>query len=465
MCLDLIFWFVRILNLFAAFQKLGPKLIMIFNTMKDLFFFVCFILIFLLAFSIASWSLITTHDQVDWYYNSNGSLFNVTVSGQGSNLWTWYTIRHVINYGVWKIFGQVESFSQDRIDAYSNVAFVLDILFVAISNVLLLSVLVALFNVTIQYVEEQSNQIWGYQRYLLVTEYSVKSPLPPPFHTVPNLYHIVRSVLPPDEDAQPFKNNSIYTNAIASLSIQLAHNVSCITNKTIPSKWLDIAYNLYFPFDNSTKTYLEYEDFDLKHTTIKQADVVLFGLPLMWPMNDEVRQNDLLAYEPLTHADGAAMTWSIYSIGFTELGDLDKADQLFRRSYESYARPPFNTETQSGVGAVNFITGVGDFLQAVLFGYGGIRLKLSELEFKPHGHLPGQATKLIFHGIKYQGFVLDLTIDNKIYEIFVSSQNNNNSISLIYEHEDHHGLLEVNDRLSFSIDTHLIIRQSVALCP
>ncbi|CAF3836249.1 unnamed protein product [Rotaria sp. Silwood1] len=185
----------------------------------------------------------------------------------------------------------------------------------------------------------------------------------------------------------------------------------------------------------------------------------------MWPMNDEVRQNDLLAYEPLTHADGAAMTWSIYSIGFTELGDLDKADQLFRRSYESYARPPFNTETQSGVGAVNFITGVGDFLQAVLFGYGGIRLKLSELEFKPHGHLPGQATKLIFHGIKYQGFVLDLTIDNKIYEIFVSSQNNNNSISLIYEHEDHHGLLEVNDRLSFSIDTHLIIRQSVALCP
>ncbi|CAF5169359.1 unnamed protein product, partial [Rotaria sp. Silwood1] len=69
MCLDLIFWFVRILNLFAAFQKLGPKLIMIFNTMKDLFFFVCFILIFLLAFSIASWSLITTHDQVYWYYN------------------------------------------------------------------------------------------------------------------------------------------------------------------------------------------------------------------------------------------------------------------------------------------------------------------------------------------------------------------------------------------------------------
>jgi len=62
----------------------------------------------------------------------------------------------------------------------------------------------------------------------------------------------------------------------------------------------------------------------------------------MWPMSDEVRQNDLLAYEPLTRADGPAMTWSMHSVGFTELGDFDKAQQLFRRSYEAYVRPPFN---------------------------------------------------------------------------------------------------------------------------
>jgi len=62
----------------------------------------------------------------------------------------------------------------------------------------------------------------------------------------------------------------------------------------------------------------------------------------MWPMSDEVRRNDLLAYEPLTRADGPAMTWSMHSVGFTELGDFDKAQQLFRRSYENYVRPPFN---------------------------------------------------------------------------------------------------------------------------
>lgn len=76
-------------------------------------------------------------------------------------------------------------------------------------------------------------------------------------------------VIPPDENAQPFKNNSVYTNAVASLSIQLADYVGCLTNKTVPQQWLDIASNLYFPFDNATQTYLEYEGFNLSRLLIR----------------------------------------------------------------------------------------------------------------------------------------------------------------------------------------------------
>lgn len=71
------------------------------------------------------------------------------------------------------------------------------------------------------------------------------------------------AVLPPDEDAQPYKNNSVFTNAVASLSIDLANRVSCVTGKTVPKGWLDIASNLHFPFDNASQTHLEYEGFDL----------------------------------------------------------------------------------------------------------------------------------------------------------------------------------------------------------
>jgi trehalose/maltose hydrolase-like predicted phosphorylase len=77
------------------------------------------------------------------------------------------------------------------------------------------------------------------------------------------LYTFNQAVLPPDEDAQPFKNNSVFTNAVASLSIELANRVSCITRKRVPRAWLDVAYNLHFPFDNLTQTHLEYEGFDL----------------------------------------------------------------------------------------------------------------------------------------------------------------------------------------------------------
>ncbi len=99
-----------------------------------------------------------------------------------------------------------------------------------------------------------------------------------------------------------------------------------------------------------------------------------------------------------------------------------------------------------------------------MFGYGGIRLTLDQLEIKPRGHLPNQATKLIFHGLKYQGFALDLIIDNKMYEIVIRTQDSNNSVSLVYENGEHHGSLKLDDRLSFPTDTCLIIRRSVALC-
>jgi hypothetical protein len=62
----------------------------------------------------------------------------------------------------------------------------------------------------------------------------------------------------------------------------------------------------------------------------------------MWPMSDEIKRNNLLAYEPLTSPGVLAMTWSMHSIGFLDLNDFDKADQHFRRSYATYVQLPFN---------------------------------------------------------------------------------------------------------------------------
>jgi hypothetical protein len=63
---------------------------------------------FIFGFSIASWSLLTTKEQVTWPNVTNGSFFHVTVAGEGGGgLWSWQLLRDVFNWGIWKVFGQV----------------------------------------------------------------------------------------------------------------------------------------------------------------------------------------------------------------------------------------------------------------------------------------------------------------------------------------------------------------------
>jgi hypothetical protein len=52
-----------------------------------------------------------------------------------------------------------------------------------------------------------------------------------------------------------------------------------------------------------------------------------------------------------------------------------------------------------------------------------------------------------------------------MYEIFASAPNSNDYIPLVYEHGEQRDSLKLNNRYSFPIDTRLIIRRSVPLCP
>jgi len=66
------------------------------------------------------------------------------------------------------------------------------------------------------------------------------------------------------------------------------------------------------------------------------------------------------------------------------------------------------TENKNKGGATNFITGMGGFLQAVLFGYGGVRLQEKCLDFDPV--LPPGCSEMRFTGIDYMSSSLSLTV-------------------------------------------------------
>ncbi|XP_061892002.1 protein-glucosylgalactosylhydroxylysine glucosidase [Entelurus aequoreus] len=216
-------------------------------------------------------------------------------------------------------------------------------------------------------------------------------------------YHIL-GVMPPDEYYYNV-SNSVYTNTVAKLSLQFAVELADLLKHPAPNEWQDVAENLQIPFDQQSQYHPEFEGYT-KGCTVKQADAVMLSYPLGLPMSLEIRRNDLEAYEAVTDPLGPAMTWGMFAIGWLELGEAEKAQQLLEKCFKNI-QGPFQvwSETSDGSGAVNFLTGMGGFLQAVVFGYTGFRVQKECLAFSPL--LPNELSELCIRGVSYLGNRMD----------------------------------------------------------
>ncbi|KQK74178.1 acid trehalase-like protein 1 [Amazona aestiva] len=186
----------------------------------------------------------------------------------------------------------------------------------------------------------------------------------------------------------------------------------------VPEQWLRRAKSIKVPFDAGKKYHPEYDGYS-PGEPVKQADVVLLGFPLMHPMSPAVRRNDLEVYEPVTEPHGPAMTWSMFAVGWLELKEVQRAQALLNKCF-SHITEPFKiwVENSDGSGAVNFLTGMGGFLQAILFGYTGFRITRSSLRFDPA--LPDDIHELNVTGVSYLGNKLRFSITREAMGIEVT---------------------------------------------
>ena len=212
----------------------------------------------------------------------------------------------------------------------------------------------------------------------------------------------------------------MYTNFVARRNLLFAAEAAAILQDASAdtATWVNVSTAIPLLFDEQLGVHWEYAAYE--GGKIKQADAVLLGFPLMLNMSTAVRKADLDYYAPRTDPGGPAMTWGMHAVGYLELAgtasgatstDLsttttptsssssspspsssgfrssakldDAINSNFNRSFQN-AQPPFYvwTETPTG-GAVNFLTGVGGFLQTVLFGLTGMRVWPDHLAFKP----------------------------------------------------------------------------------
>lgn len=218
--------------------------------------------------------------------------------------------------------------------------------------------------------------------------------------------YVINHVMPPDEYHYPV-NNSVYTNVVAKINLLFAKEAADVLGKEIPKLWSTIAEKMYIPFDSKHLYHPEFDGYK-PNVLVKQGDVVLIGYPLMYEMGKQVRYNDLAYYENLTDPNGPAMTHAMFAIGWLEAGEKKKAERAFLKNYANI-QGPFKvwSERRWGQGAVNFITGAGGFLQAVIYGYGGFRIRQDGLYF--NSTLPSRATKLALR-IHYLGSSIDFEV-------------------------------------------------------
>ena len=101
------------------------------------------------------------------------------------------------------------------------------------------------------------------------------------------------------------------------------------------------------------------------------------------------------------------MTWSMYAVGYLEIGDLDQAATFFNRSWLPYVDR--KTGDFGGDCGGNFLTGAGGFLQGLWAGWAGMRLREGSLDFVTP-RVPATTDGLKLRGVAYLGSKFDLVL-------------------------------------------------------
>ncbi|XP_021567214.1 transient receptor potential cation channel subfamily M member 2 isoform X2 [Carlito syrichta] len=200
LALDFIMFCLRLMHIFTVSKTLGPKIIIVKRMMKDVFFFLFLLAVWVVSFGVAKQAiLIHNESRVDWIF------------------------RGVVYHSYLTIFGQIPTYidgvnfnpdqcSPNGTDPYkpkcpeSDMAqlapafpewltVLLLCLYLLFTNILLLNLLIAMFNYTFQQVQEHTDQIWKFQRHDLIEEYHGRPPAPPPFILLSHLQLFVKRVV------------------------------------------------------------------------------------------------------------------------------------------------------------------------------------------------------------------------------------------------------------------------------
>uniref|UniRef100_A0A3B3BZ56 non-specific serine/threonine protein kinase n=1 Tax=Oryzias melastigma TaxID=30732 RepID=A0A3B3BZ56_ORYME len=162
-CLDIIFWFIRVLDLLAVNQHAGPYLTIITKMTSNMFFIVVMMAIVLLSFGVSRKAILSPDEEPSW------SL-----------------ARDIVFQPYWMIFGEVYAGEIDQCAGGNScppASFLTPILqgvYMFVQYIIMVNVLIAFFNNIYFDMASTSNKLWKYNRYRYIMTYQERPWLPPP---------------------------------------------------------------------------------------------------------------------------------------------------------------------------------------------------------------------------------------------------------------------------------------------
>ncbi|XP_055229690.1 transient receptor potential cation channel subfamily M member 2 isoform X2 [Gorilla gorilla gorilla] len=241
--LDFILFCLRLMHIFTISKTLGPKIIIVKRMMKDVFFFLFLLAVWVVSFGVAKQAILIHNERrVDWLFR--GAVYHsyLTIFGQipgyidGVN----FNPEHCSPNGTdpYKPKCPESDATQQRPAFPEWLTVLLLCLYLLFTNILLLNLLIAMFNYTFQQVQEHTDQIWKFQRHDLIEEYHSRPAAPPPFILLSHLQLFIKRVVlkTPAKRHKQLKNKLEKNEEAALLSWEIYLKENYLQNRQFQQK-------------------------------------------------------------------------------------------------------------------------------------------------------------------------------------------------------------------------------------
>uniref|UniRef100_A0AAQ4QDD8 Transient receptor potential cation channel, subfamily M, member 2 n=1 Tax=Gasterosteus aculeatus aculeatus TaxID=481459 RepID=A0AAQ4QDD8_GASAC len=200
LCIDFVVFCLRFMAIFTISSTLGPKIITVRRMVRDMFFFMFLLSIWVVAYGVAKQGILIHNDnRLDWIVH--GAIYEpyrIIFGDFPKNIdYAAFDLDSCSMNGTDPLKPKCPVLNENLTPAFPEwLTIIMLCVYLLFANILLLNLLIAIFNFTFQTVQDNTDRIWKFQRYELIQEYHSRPAAPPPFIIFSHFYLLVRNMFP-----------------------------------------------------------------------------------------------------------------------------------------------------------------------------------------------------------------------------------------------------------------------------